>query len=205
MPLLRRHSHTDTAVLSLLHGSGIQSHHPQGRGRSLWPENRRFGWWVLELGVASRSLRHPPSFVHRLAALFPGCYELYKFLSYTIRIASDPILFSGDDSASTSWNPVPVTTTIEFRGMQVNTIRCPSISTHAVVCSFQAPYTFPVGVTTLWWFAPATGTSGFASNGTLHFNATTSTPGATNSSHSAPTHNVTAHNGTTHINVTAGN
>lgn len=43
----------------------------------------------------------------------------------------------GDDSASTSWNPQPVKTTIEFRGM-------------------QATYTFPVGVTTLWWFAPAT-------------------------------------------------
>ncbi|KAG6844261.1 hypothetical protein H0H87_008354 [Tephrocybe sp. NHM501043] len=42
----------------------------------------------------------------------------------------------GDDSASTSWNPVPVKTTIAFRGM-------------------QATYTFPVGVTTLWWFAPA--------------------------------------------------
>ncbi|KAJ7290335.1 glycoside hydrolase family 30 protein [Mycena rebaudengoi] len=34
-------------------------------------------------------------------------------------------------------NNAPVTTTIEFRGM-------------------QATYKFPVGVTTLWWFAPAT-------------------------------------------------
>ncbi|KAG8215401.1 glycoside hydrolase superfamily [Butyriboletus roseoflavus] len=39
-----------------------------------------------------------------------------------------------DDSASTTWNPQPVTATIEFRGM-------------------QATYTFPVGVTTLWWYA----------------------------------------------------
>ncbi|KAF8638687.1 hypothetical protein AX17_002009 [Amanita inopinata Kibby_2008] len=39
------------------------------------------------------------------------------------------------DNASTSWDPVDVTATIEFRGM-------------------QATYTFPVGVTTLWWFAP---------------------------------------------------
>ncbi|XP_006463608.1 hypothetical protein AGABI2DRAFT_74074 [Agaricus bisporus var. bisporus H97] len=34
------------------------------------------------------------------------------------------------------WDPIPVRATIEFRGM-------------------QAMYTFPVGVTTLWWFAPA--------------------------------------------------
>ncbi|KAJ7907646.1 glucan endo-1,6-beta-glucosidase [Mycena leptocephala] len=44
------------------------------------------------------------------------------------------------DNASAGWNPVPVTTTIEFSGM-------------------QAMYTFPVGVTTLWWFAPGTSTS----------------------------------------------
>ncbi|KAJ6566886.1 glycoside hydrolase family 30 protein [Mycena capillaripes] len=37
-------------------------------------------------------------------------------------------------------NPVPVKATIEFRGM-------------------QATYTFPVGVTTLWWFAPGPGSS----------------------------------------------
>lgn len=41
-----------------------------------------------------------------------------------------------DTSPSGSWDPVPVQTTIEFRGM-------------------QATYTFPVGVTTLWWFAPS--------------------------------------------------
>ena len=39
---------------------------------------------------------------------------------------------------------------------------------------WQAKYTFPVGVTTLWWFAPATGTSAqvmpaahVATNGTV--------------------------------------
>ncbi|KAF9074611.1 glucan endo-1,6-beta-glucosidase [Rhodocollybia butyracea] len=42
----------------------------------------------------------------------------------------------GDDTDNGTWDPVAVPTTIEFRGM-------------------QASYTFPVGVTTLWWFAPA--------------------------------------------------
>ncbi|TFK70756.1 glycoside hydrolase [Pluteus cervinus] len=55
------------------------------------------------------------------------------------------------DNASSSWNPTPVTATIEFRGQ-------------------QATYTFPVGVTTLWWFAPA---SGFAADSKFNFNSTT--------------------------------
>ncbi|KAJ7736045.1 glycoside hydrolase superfamily [Mycena maculata] len=54
------------------------------------------------------------------------------------------VVMNWDDNASAGWNPVPVTATIEFRGM-------------------QATYTFPVGefldpwiefghwVTTLWW------------------------------------------------------
>ncbi|KAF8797524.1 glycoside hydrolase family 30 protein [Phlegmacium glaucopus] len=55
--------------------------------------------------------------------------------------SSDPLRYSivvmnckSDDSSSTKWNPVPVKTTIQFRGM-------------------QATYIFPVGVTTLWWYA----------------------------------------------------
>ncbi|KIJ64292.1 glycoside hydrolase family 30 protein [Hydnomerulius pinastri MD-312] len=46
------------------------------------------------------------------------------------------VVLNWDDSASTTFNPQPVEATIEFRGM-------------------QATYTFPVGVTTLWWYAPA--------------------------------------------------
>jgi len=46
------------------------------------------------------------------------------------------VVLNWDDSIG-GWNPTPVTTTIEFRGM-------------------QATYTFPVGVTTLWWYAPPT-------------------------------------------------
>ncbi|KIM59538.1 glycoside hydrolase family 30 protein [Scleroderma citrinum Foug A] len=45
------------------------------------------------------------------------------------------VVLNWDDSAATTWNPQPVIATIEFRGM-------------------QATYTFPVGVTTLWWYAP---------------------------------------------------
>ncbi|KAF9514583.1 glycoside hydrolase family 30 protein [Hydnum rufescens UP504] len=45
------------------------------------------------------------------------------------------VVLNWDDSSSTSWNPQSVSTTIEFRG-------------------YQAMYSFPVGVTTLWWFAP---------------------------------------------------
>ncbi|KAF7290463.1 Glycoside hydrolase family 30 protein [Mycena kentingensis (nom. inval.)] len=44
------------------------------------------------------------------------------------------VVLNADDSASGSWNPVDVTATIAFRGM-------------------QARYTFPVGVTSLWWYA----------------------------------------------------
>ncbi|KAH9841366.1 glycoside hydrolase superfamily [Rhodofomes roseus] len=43
------------------------------------------------------------------------------------------VVLNWDDSASTTWNPQPVTATIEFRGNSVS-------------------YTFPVGVTTLWWY-----------------------------------------------------
>ena len=48
--------------------------------------------------------------------------------------------FSRDDTPDGSWDPTPVQTTIEFRDM-------------------QAQYTFPVGVTTLWWYAPNEGNS----------------------------------------------
>ncbi|KAL0564533.1 hypothetical protein V5O48_017513 [Marasmius crinis-equi] len=45
------------------------------------------------------------------------------------------VVLNWNDQVGGSWNPQPVQTTIEFRGM-------------------QATYTFPVGITTLWWFAP---------------------------------------------------
>ncbi|GLB39557.1 putative glycosyl hydrolase 30 family protein [Lyophyllum shimeji] len=66
------------------------------------------------------------------------------------------VVLNWDDNASTSWNPTPVKTTISFRGA-------------------QATYTFPVGVTTLWWFAPAT-SSQAASEDVFRFNATATRP-----------------------------
>ena len=53
-----------------------------------------------------------------------------------------------DDHPNGPWDPTPVQTTIEFRGM-------------------QATYTFPVGVTTLWWYAPNQGHS--VKNATVRF------------------------------------
>ncbi|KAI0789818.1 glycoside hydrolase [Abortiporus biennis] len=47
------------------------------------------------------------------------------------------VVLNWADTANGQWNPQPIQTTIEFRGMQVK-------------------YTFPVGVTTLWWYAPST-------------------------------------------------
>ncbi|KAG1740173.1 glycoside hydrolase family 30 protein [Suillus paluster] len=67
-------------------------------------------------------------------ALVVGAYKTGRVSSSDWNRYSIVVL-NWDDSASTSWNPQPVEATIEFRGM-------------------QATYTFPVGVTTLWWYAP---------------------------------------------------
>ncbi|KAH7872628.1 glucan endo-1,6-beta-glucosidase [Lentinula edodes] len=69
-------------------------------------------------------------------ALIVGAYVTGRvnptdWLRYSI------VVLNWDDTNNGSWDPVAVPTTIEFRGM-------------------QASYTFPVGVTTLWWFAPET-------------------------------------------------
>ncbi|KAI0712025.1 glycoside hydrolase [Earliella scabrosa] len=50
------------------------------------------------------------------------------------------VLNWNDRTQDGSFSPTPVTATIEFRGM-------------------QATYTFPVGVKTLWWYAPSQGQS----------------------------------------------
>ena len=44
------------------------------------------------------------------------------------------VVLNWDDNDNGAWDPHPVSTTIAFRGQ-------------------QASYTFPVGVTTLWWYA----------------------------------------------------
>ncbi|KAJ7035388.1 glycoside hydrolase superfamily [Mycena alexandri] len=81
-------------------------------------------------------------------ALRVGAYST-KRLSSTDFNRYSLVVMNWDDNASTTFNPVPVTATIEFRGM-------------------QAKYTFPVGVTTLWWFA-APNAQGLVTG----FNATT--------------------------------
>ncbi|KAL5498371.1 hypothetical protein ACEPAH_2513 [Sanghuangporus vaninii] len=66
------------------------------------------------------------------------------------------VVLNWADNTNGQWNPQNVKATIEFRGM-------------------QATYTFPVGVTTLWWYAPATSlTSAFTTNKfeTAAFNVT---------------------------------
>ncbi len=50
------------------------------------------------------------------------------------------VVLNWADTTNGAWAPTPVKTTIEFRGK-------------------QATYTFPVGVTTLWWYAPNEGVS----------------------------------------------
>ncbi|KAG2034172.1 glycoside hydrolase family 30 protein [Suillus americanus] len=67
-------------------------------------------------------------------ALVVGAYKTGRVLSSDWNRYSIVVLNWGD-SASTSGNPQSVKATIKFRGM-------------------QATYTFPVGVTTLWWYAP---------------------------------------------------
>ena len=71
-------------------------------------------------------------------ALRVGAYVTHRanpsdWLRYSI------VVLNWNDGGST-WNPQPVSATIEFRGQ-------------------LAKYTFPVGVTTLYWYAAAQGNS----------------------------------------------
>ncbi|KAJ7657870.1 glycoside hydrolase [Mycena polygramma] len=68
-------------------------------------------------------------------ALVVGAYVTPR-VSSTDWLRYSLVVLNWDDSIG-GWNPTPVASTIEFRGM-------------------QAKYTFPVGVTTLWWYAPPT-------------------------------------------------
>ena len=66
-------------------------------------------------------------------ALRVGAYVTHRvnpsdWLRYSI------VVLNWDDNDNGAWDPHPVSTTIAFRGQ-------------------QASYTFPVGVTTLWWYA----------------------------------------------------
>ncbi|KAG6888229.1 hypothetical protein C0995_009606 [Termitomyces sp. Mi166 len=98
----------------------------------------------------------------RVGAFVTGRVSSSDWLRYSL------VVLNWDDSASTSWNPVSVSATIAFRGA-------------------QASYTFPVGVTTLWWFAPATSATSAFTDGTtftfvddiLRFDVTTCPQNAT--------------------------
>jgi len=63
----------------------------------------------------------------RVAGYVTGRNNPSDWLRYSL------VVLNWNDGGSNGWNPQPVTTTIEFRGQ-------------------QATYTFPVGVTTLWWY-----------------------------------------------------
>lgn len=70
----------------------------------------------------------------RVGAYVTGRNNPSDWLRYAL------VVLNWNDNANNGWNPQPVTSTIEFRGQQVK-------------------YTFPVGVTTLWWYAPPTASS----------------------------------------------
>lgn len=83
------------------------------------------GPWGQRIGVSvSGSL----SWALRVSAFVTGRVSSSDWLRYSI------VVLNWNDGGSNGWNPQDVTATIEFQGM-------------------QATYTFPVGVTTLWWFA----------------------------------------------------
>ncbi|KAG7447217.1 glucan endo-1,6-beta-glucosidase [Guyanagaster necrorhizus] len=69
-------------------------------------------------------------------ALQVGAYVTER-VSSTDWLRYSLVVLNWDDTTNGTWDPTPVQTTIEFRGM-------------------QATYTFPVGVTTLWWYAAPT-------------------------------------------------
>ncbi|KAG7448583.1 glycoside hydrolase [Guyanagaster necrorhizus] len=67
------------------------------------------------------------SWTLRVGAYVTGRASSSDWLRYSL------VVLNWYDHPNGSWSPQPVKTTIEFRGM-------------------QAQYTFPVGVTTLWWY-----------------------------------------------------
>ena len=89
------------------------------------------GPWGKRIGV---SVGGSLSWALIVGAYVTGRVNSADWLRYSL------VVLNWDDHPNGSWDPVPVQTTIEFRGM-------------------QATYTFPVGVTTLWWYAPNEGNS----------------------------------------------
>ncbi|RDB15100.1 Endo-1,6-beta-D-glucanase [Hypsizygus marmoreus] len=102
------------------------------------------GPWGKRIGV---SVGGELNWALRVGAYVTGRVSSTDWLRYSL------VVLNWDDSVG-GWNPTPVQTTIEFRGM-------------------QAVYTFPVGVTTLWWYAPASSLNA-TSEDDLKFSAETS-------------------------------
>ncbi len=133
---------------SLLNVASFKSYYTEGCRRTLWSAHRSIGWRLVELGSPSQCFRDRTHELGGLVTLLFGRLELY--VSSHWKPGSRGTFCIGDDNASTSWNPTPVQTTIEFRGMQVRrSILVPSTFRTNLR---KATYTFPVGVTTLWWF-----------------------------------------------------
>ena len=86
--------------------------------------------------------------------LVVGAYQTERMKSTDWNRYSLVVLNWNDNSTGT-WNPQPVEATIAFRGQQVCTRYLLSRTTpvHADRVYLQAKHTFPVGLTTLWWFA----------------------------------------------------
>jgi len=85
----------------------------------------------------------------RVNAFVTGRVNPSDWLRYSL------VVMNWYDNINGNWNPQQVTATIEFRGM-------------------QATYTFPVGVTTLWWYAPASSSAQVVS--TKGFSNATASP-----------------------------
>jgi len=79
-------------------------------------------------------------FGQRIASTVNGNTNLVVSAFVTHRVSSSDwlryslVVLNQNDDNNGSWDPVDIAATIEFRGQ-------------------QAKYTFPVGVTTLWWYA----------------------------------------------------
>ncbi|KAI0769030.1 glycoside hydrolase [Trametes elegans] len=99
------------------------------------------GPWGKRVGV---SVGGSQNWALRVNAFVTGRANSNDWLRYSL------VVLNWNDYPTGSWSPTPVKTTIEFRGK-------------------QATYTFPVGVTTLWWYAPNQGHSKKADFGEILF------------------------------------
>ncbi|TFK47117.1 glycoside hydrolase [Heliocybe sulcata] len=82
-------------------------------------------------------------------ALIVGAYVTGR-VSPTDWLRYSLVVLNWADTSNGNWDPQPVQTTIEFRDM-------------------QATYTFPVGVTTLWWYAVNESSSAAPVDNAIHF------------------------------------